>query len=183
MNLSNFSFNGHFSTATSGLLWFFSRSFNGLEMGLPSPYSDWAPGFEFRQRQETFLLPDSPDWLREPPTILFNVHHRPFLVVRRPEFDVDHSSPSIAEVRNKWSYTSTPECLHGVDKDKLWRHTNYIALLRPILFTDMNADVRTEKNNRPCFVWSSNNNICIRASECSYEETKAVLLVCWHRNK
>lgn len=32
--------------------------------------------------------------------------------------EVDRSPPSSAEVRNEWSYASTPVCLHGVDGDK-----------------------------------------------------------------
>jgi hypothetical protein len=35
--------------------------------------------------------------------------------VKRPGREADHSSPSSAEVKNAWSYTSTaPICLHGV---------------------------------------------------------------------
>jgi hypothetical protein len=37
------------------------------------------------------------------------------LGVKRPGREADHSSPSSAEVKNAWSYTSTlPICLHGV---------------------------------------------------------------------
>jgi hypothetical protein len=32
-----------------------------------------------------------------------------FLVVKRPGREADHSPPSSAEVRNAWSYTSTPQ--------------------------------------------------------------------------
>jgi len=35
--------------------------------------------------------------------------------VKRPEREADHSPPSIAKVKNAWSYTSTsPVRLHGV---------------------------------------------------------------------
>jgi hypothetical protein len=35
--------------------------------------------------------------------------------VKRPEHEVDHSPPSSAEIKNAWSYTSTPPIrLHGV---------------------------------------------------------------------
>jgi hypothetical protein len=38
-----------------------------------------------------------------------------FLGVKRPEREADHSPPSSAEVKNAWSYTSTPPIrLHGV---------------------------------------------------------------------
>jgi hypothetical protein len=34
------------------------------------------------------------------------------------EFDVDPSPPRSAEVKDEWSYTSTPPiCLHGADKN------------------------------------------------------------------
>jgi hypothetical protein len=37
------------------------------------------------------------------------------LGVKRPGREVDHSPPSSAEVKNAWSYTSTPPIrLHGV---------------------------------------------------------------------
>jgi hypothetical protein len=37
------------------------------------------------------------------------------LEVKRPEGEADYSPPSSAEVKNTWSYTSTPPiCLHGV---------------------------------------------------------------------
>jgi len=32
-----------------------------------------------------------------------------FLAVKRPGREADHSSPSNAEVKNAWSYTSTPQ--------------------------------------------------------------------------
>jgi hypothetical protein len=38
-----------------------------------------------------------------------------FLGVKRPEREADHSPPSSAEVKDAWSYTTTPPiCLHGV---------------------------------------------------------------------
>jgi len=37
----------------------------------------------------------------------------PSLGVKRPEREAEHSPPSNAEVKNVWSYTSTPPiCLH-----------------------------------------------------------------------
>jgi hypothetical protein len=45
-----------------------------------------------------------------------------FPAVKRPGNVFDHSPPSSAEVKNEWSYTSTsPPCLHSVDKDKFTR--------------------------------------------------------------
>jgi hypothetical protein len=38
-----------------------------------------------------------------------------YLEVKRPEFEADHSPLSSAEVKNAWSYISTPPIrLHGV---------------------------------------------------------------------
>jgi len=37
-----------------------------------------------------------------------------FLEVKRPRLEADHSPPSSAEVKNAWSYTSTPPILHGM---------------------------------------------------------------------
>jgi hypothetical protein len=37
------------------------------------------------------------------------------LRVKRPDREADHSPPSSAEVKNLWSYTSTPQiCLHDM---------------------------------------------------------------------
>ena len=41
--------------------------------------------------------------------------------VNRPGREVDNSPPSFAEVKNEWSYTSSPPiCFDGVGRDK-WR--------------------------------------------------------------
>ena len=56
--------------------------------------------------------------LRFPPSLLFNVYWGYFLGIKRPEHDVDHSTPSSAEVKHERSCTSIPHtCLHGVDTD------------------------------------------------------------------
>jgi len=40
--------------------------------------------------------------------------------VRRREHEVNHSPPSIAEVKNEWRYTSaSPICLHGVGRENI----------------------------------------------------------------
>jgi hypothetical protein len=36
------------------------------------------------------------------------------LGLKWPGREADHSPPSNAEIKNAWSYTSTPQCLHGV---------------------------------------------------------------------
>jgi len=38
--------------------------------------------------------------------------------------EVDHSSPSSAEVENKWSYASTPICLLNARRENYFSHTN-----------------------------------------------------------
>jgi hypothetical protein len=44
----------------------------------------------------------------------------PALGVQWPGHNVKHSSPSNAEVRNEWNYTSTlPVCLHGVNRENI----------------------------------------------------------------
>jgi hypothetical protein len=44
--------------------------------------------------------------------------------MKRPEREIDHWSPSRAEVKNEWSYKSTlPIRLHGVHGDKFTANT------------------------------------------------------------
>ena len=39
--------------------------------------------------------------------------------------DADHSAPSSADVKNEWSYTSSPPiCLHGVDRDNFYQRSS-----------------------------------------------------------
>jgi len=49
--------------------------------------------------------------------------------VKRPGCGADHSSPSRAEVKNDWSYTSTPPIrLNGVDRDKFTLYVRGLKL-------------------------------------------------------
>jgi hypothetical protein len=48
------------------------------------------------------------DGLWGSPILLFNGYRGPFVIVKWPEYAVNHSSLSSAEDKNKWSYTSTP---------------------------------------------------------------------------
>jgi hypothetical protein len=51
-----------------------------------------------------------------------------FLAVKRPRLEADHSPPSSAEVKNAWSYTSTPPIsLHGVVLSNTSTYTLFIA--------------------------------------------------------
>jgi hypothetical protein len=73
-------------------------------------------GFDFRRglgivlfttASRTTLVPTQPpiQW----------VGGDPYLGVKWPGREADRSSPSSAEVKNAWSYTSTtPVCVHGV---------------------------------------------------------------------
>ena len=48
----------------------------------------------------------------------FNWNRDFFPGVKRPEREVNYSSPSNPEVKNGWSNTSSsPKCLHGVDRE------------------------------------------------------------------
>jgi hypothetical protein len=50
------------------------------------------------------LLSPKPDWLRDLTTRTGD----PFLGLKWQGRDVNHSTPSIAEVQNEWSFTSIP---------------------------------------------------------------------------
>jgi hypothetical protein len=66
-----------------------------------------AGNFSLPPRPRTALGPNQPpiQWI---PGALS-------LAVKRPGREADHSPPSSAEVKNEWSYTSTPRIrLHGV---------------------------------------------------------------------
>ena len=66
-----------------------------------------------------FLLSKHPDRLWGPPNLLFSKYWGYFPGVEWPMCEVNHSPPSNAEVRNKWSYAYAPSvCHHGVEKEK-----------------------------------------------------------------
>jgi hypothetical protein len=58
-----------------------------------------------------------PERLWGPPSLLSNGYQEGLsLGAKRPGREADHSPPSSAEVKNAWSYTSTPPLhLHGVE--------------------------------------------------------------------
>jgi hypothetical protein len=63
------------------------------------------------------LLQNRPEGFWGQTSLLFNGNRGAFLGIKRPGREVDHSSPSRAEVKNEWSYTSTfPIHFHGVDR-------------------------------------------------------------------
>jgi len=56
----------------------------------------------------------------EPPSLLFNGYWGSYLEVKLPVREAGHSPPPSAEVKNEWSYATTPPiCLHGVERCKL----------------------------------------------------------------
>jgi hypothetical protein len=86
-------FEGIFSSRMIGVLGFNSRRGRGI--------------FLFTTASRTDLRPTQPpiQWVSG---VLS-------LGVKRPGREAEHSLPSSAEVKNAWSYTSTPPiCLHGV---------------------------------------------------------------------
>ena len=57
------------------------------------------------------------DRLCEPSCLVFDGYKVYFPGVKRPGRETDHLPTSSSEVKNEWSYTSTPPiCLHGVDR-------------------------------------------------------------------
>jgi hypothetical protein len=68
--------------------------------------------------RDFFSFPKRPDRLWGPPSLLFNGYRGTFPEVKWPEREVNHSSPSSAEIKNEWSYTSAPHiCLHGMERE------------------------------------------------------------------
>jgi hypothetical protein len=66
----------------------------------------YDPGFDCRGIVRDFSSQKRADPLWGPPSLLFNGCR--WLFTRRKAVGVDGSPPSIAEVKNEWSYTSTP---------------------------------------------------------------------------
>jgi hypothetical protein len=61
----------------------------------------------------------SPDSLSGSPTFIFSLYRGSLAWARRSECEVNHSPPSSAQVKKRWSYTNTPPiCLHGMDRNK-----------------------------------------------------------------
>ena len=68
-----------------------------------------------------FSTPNRPDQLRGPPSLQGNKYRGSF-----PGRDVYHPPPPSAEVKNEWSYNSSPQiCLNGVDRDNLYLQVTY----------------------------------------------------------
>ena len=67
-----------------------------------------------------FFHPKRSNRLWGPPSLLLSGYYGRFVGIKRPERDVNHSPTSCAEVKNEWSYTSTPIYIHGVDREKFF---------------------------------------------------------------
>jgi hypothetical protein len=84
-------------------------------------FVDWGKAGRFGVRihaEAPFVPSKYPHKLCAPPSPLFSRYRFPFAGVRLPGYEGNHSPPSSAEVKNVWSYTSTPPiCLQGVDRD------------------------------------------------------------------
>ena len=71
-----------------------------------------------RQRQGAAVFSKQPRPALQPPTRQFNQFWGSFLEVRLPGRQVDYSFPSVAKIKNEYSYTSTPHIrLHCVYTD------------------------------------------------------------------
>jgi len=69
-----------------------------------------SPGFKS-------LLKNAQTGSRAPPVSYLMDTVRPLPGIWQPGCKVNHSTPSSAEVKNGWSDTSLPICLHGMEKD------------------------------------------------------------------
>ena len=78
-----------------------------------------CPGYE-SCLGERDLFPKYPNRLWDPLSFLPTGYRCSWPGVNRPGHDVDNSSPSSAEVKNEWSYTTTPPIwFHDVDKENI----------------------------------------------------------------
>jgi hypothetical protein len=58
-------------------------------------------------------------WPWGPDSLVFIGYHGSFTRVEWPGHEVNHSSQPSANVKNEWSCTFTPVCLHGTDRENL----------------------------------------------------------------
>jgi len=73
-----------------------------------------------RHDKRFFSPPESSCRLCETPSLLFNGYEDYLLVLMHPGREVEHLAPPLFEVRNEWSFTSTPIIyLIGFDRENL----------------------------------------------------------------
>jgi hypothetical protein len=85
---------------------------------ITTTYGPDGPGFESRQGQQIFLFSKTfrPALGPTQPPIKWIPGF--FAGVKHLGYEVDRSPPFSAEVKNEWSYISTPHiCLHGMERD------------------------------------------------------------------
>jgi hypothetical protein len=109
---------GHWH-CTSGVIWILplqSVAVTCTEAYLHfSLYTLYEVSFLHEQWRNFISSPPHPGRMWGPPSHLNKGYRRLLLGVRRSGLEADHSTPSGAEVRNAWNYSSTfPIRLHGV---------------------------------------------------------------------
>jgi len=92
-----------------------------------------SPGFKSHNVQEFSLFKNCPECLSGPHSLLLNSYQGSFLGVKWLGREADPSSPSSADVKNEWHYTSSPPiCLQGIHRHnftfQLSRYVNYISI-------------------------------------------------------
>ena len=74
-------------------------------------------GSESQQGHKIFLISKTSQMVLQPTQPPIHGYHGSSSGVKQPGHAVDHSPPSSTEVKNKWSYTSTPPIYpHCVDR-------------------------------------------------------------------
>jgi hypothetical protein len=88
----------------------FSGSWDSV-VGIVTVYrlDDQGVGVQVPEESSVFSSPRHPDWLWDPPSLLFNGYQVFFSPgVKRPGREADHSPPTSAEVKKTWLHRSTP---------------------------------------------------------------------------
>jgi hypothetical protein len=103
---------------TLGLGWLFFCHDPALRSRYSDCVTDWTVRGSNSGKGEEFSSAERPDRHWQPTS--YSVRTGVFLVVKRPDREVNYSPPPRAEDKNEWTYTSTPPiCLHSVDRKKL----------------------------------------------------------------
>ena len=86
-------------------------------VGIQTRHGLEGPGIEFRQRNQIFLFSQTTTPALSPHSLIFNGYRRSFPEVKRPKSEADHSPPSSAEGKNKWSHILLSAWHQGADSD------------------------------------------------------------------
>ena len=112
----------HWKSGCSYLHMHYSHTFflhlHGHHEDIKGPESLW---YESWEGQNIFSSPRHADWFWVPPSILLNGYHKgSFPGPKQLRRDVNHSSSSSVQVKNKWSHTCTPPIwLHCMDRENI----------------------------------------------------------------